>query len=120
MIEMCKEMKRLRELLDQHNIAWEDYSTIQSEEVIEKLMKNSSIKKREFYDTTIYRTFFAFNNKTWSVINGFGTYGGVSPHEKINYGLLEVWDGEHDTEGWLTANEVLELTGIVNETDKQG
>ena len=69
MIIICDEMKKFRELLDQHEIEWVDDS--------------------EALDTERYicRT-HPKNHKRWSVINEFGTYGGYLFDEK-NEGLLE-------------------------------
>ena len=70
MIIICEEMKKFRELLDQNGIEWIDHS--------------------EALDTERYicRT-RPKNHERWSVINGFGTYGGYIFDEK-NEGLLEV------------------------------
>lgn len=70
MIIICEEMKKFRELLDQNGIEWIDHS--------------------EALDTERYicRT-HSKNHERWSVINGFGTYGGYFFNEK-NKGRLEV------------------------------
>ena len=55
---MTAQMKKLRALLDAENIEWEDKS-----------------------DNGIYpicRTHFLYNGQRWSVIHGYGTYGGYS------------------------------------------
>lgn len=69
MIIICDEMKKFRELLNQNKIEYVDYS--------------------EALDTERYicRT-HPKNHDRWSVINGFGTYGGYFFDEK-NEGLLE-------------------------------
>ena len=69
MIIIVEEMKKFRELLNENKIEWIDDS--------------------EAMDTELYicRT-HPKNHKRWSVVNGFGTYGGYSMWEK-NEGLLE-------------------------------
>lgn len=82
---MPKEMIKLRQMLDDMGIEWEDVS--------------------EHYgiliDISIYRTHFEHKGRHISVITGHGTYGG-------DKGLLEMWDGNGEPEGWLTAEEVIE------------
>lgn len=70
MIVIVEEMKKFRELLDQNGIEWIDAS--------------------EALDTERYicRT-HPKNHERWSVVNGFGTYGGYVFDEK-NEGRLEV------------------------------
>lgn len=70
MIIICNEMKKFRELLDQNEIEWIDAS--------------------KALDTEMYicRT-HPKNHERWSVVNGFGTYGGYFFNEK-NEGRLEV------------------------------
>lgn len=69
MIVIVDEMKKFRELLDQNEIEWID---------------DSEALDRERY---ICRT-HPKNHKRWSVVNGFGTYGGYVFGK--NEGLLEV------------------------------
>lgn len=116
MLKMCQEMIKLRDLLSNHNIEWFDNSTIMSDKTVDKLVKLGHEKK--YCDTTIYRTFFKFNGLEISVINGYGTYGGYDPCTGDNNGLLEIWDGEHEVEGWLTAEQIINMLGIDNETNQ--
>ena len=86
---MVEEMRKFREMLDAEHIEWEDKS-----------------KNGEY---PICRTHFAYNGERWSVINGFGTYGGYLGKE--NQGLLEAYaldrkSGE-DLTGWRTAEEAM-------------
>lgn len=76
------EMQRLREMLDEKGIRWEDAS-----------------------DAYITRTHFVVSGRRVSVVNGVGTYGGVFPG-KNNAGLLEVWSTltGKDPIGYLTAD----------------
>ena len=115
MLAICQEMIKLRELLTKYNIEWFDNSTIVSDQTIDKLVKLGH--EKEYCDTTIYRTFFKYNDSEISVINGFGTYGGYDPCTGSNNGLLEIWDGKHDIEGWLTAEQIVSILGINDETN---
>lgn len=86
---MPQEMIKLRQMLDNMGIEWEDVSC-----------KDVS----SYYvtiDLSIYRTHFEYKGRHISVITGHGTYGG-------NEGLLEMWDGNGEPEGWLTAKKVIE------------
>lgn len=86
---MNEEMKKLRDYLDTAGIPWEDYS--------------------QGGDYPIERTRFYINGCMWSVIHGFGTYGGYSTFEP-DKGLLELMAGDingGEPIGWLTAEEVI-------------
>lgn len=96
-IEMCNEMVKLREELDKRNIEWEDKSTVE-----------------EFF--TVYRTHFEYNNCKYSVIYGFGTYGGLNLSTKSNFKLLELMSeavNKGEPVGYLTAEQVIEI--VVNQ-----
>jgi hypothetical protein len=92
---MTEEMIKLRRLLDDSSIEWEDMS--------DKILQ-------------IDRTWAYHNGNFYSVINGRGTYGGVDPFTRHNKGLLELKsDAVNDGEpvGWLTAKQVFAaITGI--------
>lgn len=60
---ICKEMIKLRKYLDDKGIKWVDASTDDN--------------------LWICRTHFELNGFRWSVINGYGTYGGVILDGKI-------------------------------------
>lgn len=92
MIVIIDEMKKFRELLDKNGIEWVD----DSEELdTEKYICRTHPK----------------NHKRWSVINGFGTYGGYGLNEK-NEGLLEVMlDGE--ILGYCKATESYKLVETI-------
>lgn len=97
MIIICDEMKKFRELLDQHEIEWVDDS--------------------EALDTEMYicRT-HPKNHERWSVVNGFGTLGGYVFGEK-NEGLLEVeLDGE--ILGYCKAKKSYKLVEIIEWSEK--
>lgn len=93
MIIIVEEMKKFRELLDQNKIEWIDDS--------------------EALDTELYicRT-HPKNHKRWSVVNGFGTYGGYFMWEKKNEGLLEVMIDD-EILGYCKAEEAYKLVEII-------
>ena len=93
-MEICEEMQQLRKMLTEKGIEWEDNSEIEHEHI------------------WMVRTQFNYNNNHYSVINGFGSYGGINFIDDQNTGLLELWsaavnDGE--PYGYLTANECIKL-----------
>ena len=99
-IQVCEQMQNLRKLLDKKKISWEDHS--------EDMTTNKN------FPIWICRTWFKYNGIDWSVINGFGTYGGfngvISPNNQVNnLGLLELWNGKEDPVGFKTADEVLKI-----------
>lgn len=84
---MPEEMNILREILTNRGIKWSDRSDKPGFPLL---------------DLAIYRTRFNHNGVEWSVISGFGTYGG-------DKGLLEVMIGSGDPVGHLTAADVVNL-----------
>lgn len=94
---MNEEMKKLRTLLDAENIEWEDKS-----------------------DNSIYpicRTHFSYNGQRWSVIHGYGSYGGYSSFSP-DRGLLEAYNFNDKPIEYLTAEEVMQyVKGADDETD---
>lgn len=89
---MTSEMVKLRRLLDAEGIAWVDASD-----------------EKSIYH--IDRTHFRYRRYRWSVIHGYGTYGGKNHWDK-DMGLLELRSngaGNGDPIGWLTADEVMRL-----------
>lgn len=107
-MRLCKEMIKLRHLLTNMGIDWCDESTIIPEEYI-NLMETQTKLGREVLDSTIFRTHFEVNGTHYSVINGYGTYGGFIPHQNKNYGLLECMVGDNEPKGWLSADDVIDL-----------
>ncbi len=91
---MVDEMLKLRKLLTMNGIEWHDAS------------------EPPDYPLQIDRTHFDYKGFNWSVINGFGTYGGIGIfRDKKNIGLLwlmsaAVNDGEPI--GYLTAAQVMD------------
>lgn len=109
-MQMCKEMQKLRDMLDERGIIWHDLSDITSEERISLLVKKGL--QRGYADTTIWRTHFEVDGIEYSVINGFGTYGGFNSYTGHNLGLLEcmtVKANGGEPVGHLTAEEVMEI-----------
>lgn len=92
---MVEEMTKLRKLLTEQGIEWHDSSTPPE------------------YPIQIDRTHFDYKGYAWSVINGFGSYGGIDIfRDKKNMGLLELMsaavnDGEPI--GYLTAEQAIKL-----------
>jgi hypothetical protein len=81
------EMLKLRNVLNSRGVEWVDRTEKPSFSLL---------------DLTIYRTWFMYKGKEWSVISGYGSYGG----EK---GLLEVMVDDYNPMGSLTAQEVIML-----------
>lgn len=99
-MEVCKEMQKLRDWLDENEICWEDVS--------EDFGKG--IPSEIDYELWICRTHFEVKGHEISVINGYGTYGGYGIFSKDNQGLLEtmgLWYGDDSVKGYLTAEEVI-------------
>ena len=98
---MTKEMEKLRELLDAEHITWHDAS-------------------RESEMCPICRTHFGYRGYQWSVIHGYGSYGGYSIIT-ADEGLLELMSeavNGGDPVGWLTADQVMEyVKGTNHESD---
>ena len=89
---MTEEMIAFRKLLDEKRIEWEDLSTQQWE------------------ICPIDRTHFNHRGYKWSVINGYGTYGGVNVITRKNEGLLELMSeavNGGEPLGFLTAKEAM-------------
>lgn len=95
---VCEEMQKLRDKLDKNNIPWEDVSDDMS---------------RKGFDYWICRTHFKYKNYKWSVIHGYGTYGGIMPFATNHFGmLLEVMSNAvncGEPIGSCTADEVWEM-----------
>ena len=90
------EMERLRSLLDEAGIEWWDDSE----------MDHFSVP-----DTYMERTKFEYRGSSWSVIHGFGSYGGYDRISK-DKGLLEllsVGAGDGSPIGYLTARQAMKL-----------
>ena len=113
---MCEEMKKLRKELDRMGVKWRDVSSITPETVIDEMVSKGI--ERVYADTTMFRTHFEYGGYKFSVIHGYGSYGGKDAFTGHDSGLLEcmteaVNGGE--PVGCLTASEVL---NIMAETTK--
>ncbi len=106
-MELCEEMKKLRQWLSDNDIVWFERSSIMSEKKIDYLMHICGGTERAYFDTSIYRTHFIINGELWSVINGFYTHGGFEPYVNKNYGMLELRIGDNDPVGWLSADNII-------------
>lgn len=110
MRQICDEMKKLRKMLDEEGIKWKDCSGITPDEVIEKNI-DAGIDKYHA-DATIYRTHFESNGYKYSVIYGYGTYGGYDPFNGDDPGLLECMTAKingGEPQGFLTAEDVMKI-----------
>lgn len=86
-------MTKLRKLLTEQGIEWHDASATLE------------------LDIQIDRTHFDYRDYFWSVINGFGTYGGYD-HYQTNKGLLELVSNAvngGEPVGFLTAEQAIKL-----------
>ena len=109
-MKICDEMIKLRDKLDKRGIKWKDVSEITPESVIKKMVEKGL--DRKFADTTIFRTHFEHDNYKYSVIYGFGTYGGVDVLSGHDFGMLECMTEKingGEPLGNLTAKDVLDI-----------
>ena len=100
MIEFCEETKKLRKFLDDHGIEWFD--------------KSSDFGDRIGFNFYIERTHFRLHDNLWSVIHGYGTYGGFNGWEKDS-GLLELMTSAVNGGapiGYLKAEDVIEFIKV--------
>lgn len=88
---MTEEMENFRQMLNEEGIEWEDASST------------------DWWPTN--RTHFDHRGFKWSVIHGYGTYGGFNPLTDQDEGLLELMSdavNDGDPVGWLTAEQAME------------
>ena len=85
---VCEEMQKLRDGLDERKIPWKDLT--------------------DQDNLWICRTHFLIKGDRWSVIHGYGSFGGFNSFEEDKQ-LLECMCGENEPIGWLTADEVLKM-----------
>ena len=93
---ICDEMKKLREGLTARHIPWQDYS-------------EKGISTCDFW---MCRTWFEYKDCRWSVIHGYGSYGGIASFNNQDEQKLEcmcslINGGE--PEGYLTADDIFKL-----------
>lgn len=108
-MKICNEMIKLRRLLDENNIIWCDKSTIVSEKKINEMMLITPNVEARYFDTSMYRTHFVHNGINYSVINGYGSYGGYNLTTGENEGFLEMLSNDEEVVGYLTADKVMSL-----------
>lgn len=95
---MIGEMIKFRKLLDENGIEWHDASDL-ADELPDELFR-------------IERTHFEYNRFHYSVIHGYGSYGGYSIWDGRDEGLLELMSNainEGSPVGWLTADEAMQI-----------
>jgi hypothetical protein len=111
-MEMCEEMKELRDWLTKHRIEFKDDSTIASHEFVSKSIELGV--PENMADTSVFRTKFEIDDVYYSVIYGYCTYGGNDPitgDEK----LLELeCSAVNDCvpQGWLKASDIISFIKI--------
>lgn len=93
------EMQKLRTMLTEMGIKWQDKSAIYPEDKILDIMNRFNVS-REIADVSIYRTHFTAIGCHYSVIYSYNTYGGEE-------GLLEMMVDDEDPTGWLTAEDII-------------
>ena len=86
---MPEEMIKLRNALDARGVQWRDLSSDYG-------------RSFPFEDMTIYKTHFGFRCREYSVVCGFGTFGG-------DKGLLQLTIDNNETVGSLTAENILTI-----------
>lgn len=89
--KMTHEMKLFRKMLDAENIEWHDASS-------------------QSFELPIDRTHFKYRGYFWSVVHGFGSYGGPS-YLYDDKGLLELMSdavNEGEPIGFLTATQAMQ------------
>ncbi len=99
-MEICEEMQKLRDWLDENGINWEDNS-----EDFSRYMPSDLVSE---YKMWTVRTQFKIKNDFISVINGYSTYGGYGIISEENQGLLEVMGLWNGIRGWMTCEEITE------------
>ena len=113
MRQMCEEMSKLRKMLDEAGIEWKDVSIVTPDELIEKSI---AVGIDAYHaDTTIYRTHFEHKDYHFSVIYGYGTYGGYDAFNGSDPGLLECMTEKvngGEPQGWLTAEQVMNIVNM--------
>lgn len=98
-LEICNEMQKLRDWLKENDIDWYDDS-----------------EDGDYF--WMARTKFHVNDHFFSVINGFGSYGGLRFGFE-NQRLLECMIDNSEPEGWLTAEDVEKRIKSIWETEKR-
>lgn len=114
MRQMCDEMKKLRKYLNDNKIKWRDISSITTQDEFNCAVAYGI--DPQFADVTIYRTHFSLYDYNWSVISGYGSYGGFSPLNGKDGGLLECMTdciNGGEPVGCLSAADVIKMIKLV-------
>lgn len=107
---MCEEMKKLRAMLTARGIEWKDVSSIMPDEVIQRRIELGIDKY--LADITMYRTHFETGGNKYSVIYGYGSYGGYNPFNGDDPRLLECMTSAlngGEPVGGMTAYDVMDV-----------
>ena len=98
---ICPEMEKLRDELSKRNITWSDNSD------------------KGFCGFWICRTHFEYKRHSWSVVHGFGTFGGFCTGGSDLQALECMCDAINngDPVGYLTALDVLKHMESVKDGD---
>ena len=94
-MEVCEEMQKLRDWLNENGIEWLDASDDYTNVFLDE------------WNIWMCRTRFMINNREISVINGHGSYGGYGVLTMKNHGFLEVMGLFKQVRGYLTAEEII-------------
>lgn len=89
---MPEEMQKLRAELSDKDIGYEDLS-------------DDFDRSFPFFDMTLYKTRYKFNDQVYVVVSGVGTQGG-------EWGLLELSVDQGEPIGSLTAEGILKIMGL--------
>lgn len=93
--EICPEMLKLRDMLDELNIDWDDDSDSLTPKTI---------------GCRIYRTHIYYKGDRYSVVYGYGTYGGWGRFPRTeDPQLLELMINREEPTGWHTAEDVIKI-----------
>ena len=109
-MKMCEEMEKLRAELDKRGIKWEDKSSIVPDNVIQEMIRKGI--DRQYADSTMFRTHFTVDDYHYSVIYGYGSYGGYDPLSGKSGELLECMTEKingGEPVGNMTAVDVLRI-----------
>ena len=102
--EICPEMLKLRERLDDMQIDWIDES--------DPLTERTALE-----DCRIFRTHFWYSSDKYSVVYGFGTYGGWNRFtDGADPKLLELMINSEEPTGWRTADDIIKIMKERSET----
>jgi hypothetical protein len=111
-MEMCEEMKELRDWLTKHRIEYRDDSTIYSHEFVLKSIERGV--PENMADESIFKTKFEIDDVYYSVSYGYCTYGGIDPFTGDEK-LLELECSVVNNclpQGWFKASDIISFIKI--------